>query len=132
MASVFGTLQEWLGFNSKQNSMRRKAYRNNRCRSLKRRPQLEELESRELMSTGGGFANAGIMGEYFNNTNLTGTAAFTRSDVRVDFDWGTTQTPGGSASAGFKDVSHNNFSVRWTGQVVPAFSADLHLPDHDG
>ena len=30
--------------------------------------------------------------------------------------------PGGSTSPGYRDVSHNNFSARWTGQLIPQFS----------
>ena len=83
---------------------------------------IETLEPRLLLSVGGGFANAGIEGAYFNNTTLSGTPSFTRKEVRVNFDWGTTLAPGGSLSPGYADVGHNNFSVRWTGQVVAAFA----------
>ena len=32
----------------------------------------------------------------YNNTSLTGSPSFTRSNVRIDFNFGTTATPGGS------------------------------------
>ncbi|MBN1316893.1 MAG: hypothetical protein JXA42_15545 [Anaerolineales bacterium] len=44
--------------------------------------------------------------EFFPNTTLTGPAIFTRSDNRIDFNWG-----GGAPAAG---VPADNFSVRWT------------------
>ncbi len=55
---------------------------------------------------------AGLKGEYFPNTELTGEPTFTRTDPQLAFDWGT-----GSPKEGFPD---NRFSVRWTGKVGPA------------
>ena len=46
----------------------------------------EELEPRTLLSVGGGFTNGGLLGQYFNNPTLAGTPAFTRTDVRIDYD----------------------------------------------
>ena len=47
---------------------------------------------------------------------------FHAQDVRIDFNWGTTAQPGGSPDPAFASVSHNNFSVLWTGDVIPKFS----------
>jgi hypothetical protein len=94
-----------------------------KCRTAaRRRLTLEVLEGREAPSVGGGFTGGGIVGEYFDNTTLSGAPAFTRTDVRINFDWGTTMTPGGSISAPFNSIGNSNFSVLWTGDVVPAFS----------
>ena len=71
---------------------------------------------------GGGFTNGGIQGQYYNSTNLSGPVAFTRQDVRIDFNWGTVLTPGGSNSPNFAGIGHNDFSVLWTGQLIPQFS----------
>jgi hypothetical protein len=84
-------------------------------------PQVEDLEGRIAPSVGGGFTNAGLLGQYFANTSLSGTPAFSRQDVRVAFYWWDWATSG-STSPGFRDIGATNFSVRWTGQVVPAFS----------
>lgn len=46
-------------------------------------------------------------GEYFNNTNLSGTPVLIRDDDKIDFDWG-----GGSPAWGV--VGADLFSVRWT------------------
>ncbi len=43
-------------------------------------------------------------GEYYNNTNLSGTPVLVRGDDKIDFEWGT-----GSPWPGVAD----NFSVRW-------------------
>ena len=75
-----------------------------------------------MLSVGGGFSGAGILGEYFNNTTFSGTPAFTRTDVRIDFNWGATDAPGGSTSPGFSSIGTTNYSVLWTGQVIPKYS----------
>ncbi|MDR3637130.1 MAG: PA14 domain-containing protein [Isosphaeraceae bacterium] len=82
----------------------------------------ERLERRTLLSVGGGFTNSGLLGQYYPNTSLSGTPAFTRQDDRIDFNWGSDVVVGGSTSPGFNAVGPTNFSVQWTGQVVPNFS----------
>ena len=72
-------------------------------------------------AVGGGWLHGGAEGEYFANANLGGAPAFTRRDARVDFDWGTLRGPGGSRSPGFADVAADNFSVRWSGQIIARF-----------
>ena len=73
-------------------------------------------------AVGGGWLHGGVLGQYFNNSTLSGVPAFSRTDVRIDFDWNTAGKPGGSRSPGFADVSATNFSVRWAGQIMPRFS----------
>ncbi|HEX3134231.1 MAG TPA: PA14 domain-containing protein [Planctomycetota bacterium] len=51
---------------------------------------------------------------YFANQTLTGTAALTRTDATVNFDWGN-GSPGGT-------VPVDHFSTRWTGQVQTTVS----------
>jgi hypothetical protein len=51
----------------------------------------------------------GLRGEYFNNMILSGTPALTRTDAKVEFDWGT-ERPDAS-------INSDNFSVRWSGQI---------------
>ena len=82
---------------------------------------LQFLESRVIPSIGGGFTGGGIQGEYFNNANLGGLPTFARRDVRVDFDW-QLKAPGGSNSPNYRQVGADNFSVRWTGQLIARFS----------
>jgi PA14 domain/Bacterial Ig-like domain/Malectin domain/Abnormal spindle-like microcephaly-assoc'd, ASPM-SPD-2-Hydin/Glucose / Sorbosone dehydrogenase len=53
-------------------------------------------------------AQQGLMGEYFNNQNLT-ALVLTRTDPTVNFDWGT-----GSPHA---SIAPDTFSARWTGEV---------------
>jgi parallel beta-helix repeat protein len=58
-------------------------------------------------------SGTGLLGSYFNNVYLSGTA-ITRTDPTVNFVW-----TGSSPIAG---LSSTNFSVRWTGYVLPQYS----------
>lgn len=69
---------------------------------------VEVLEGRVLL------AGSGLAGAYFNNANLSGTAAGTRIDKTVNFVW--------SGTPGVSGVGADNFSVRWTGQVNPRYT----------
>lgn len=64
---------------------------------------------------GGGTTGSttGLTGAYFANATLTGTAALTRVDPTVNFNWV------GSPGTG---VPADNFSTRWTGFVTPKYS----------
>jgi regulation of enolase protein 1 (concanavalin A-like superfamily) len=81
------------------------------------KPWIDLLESRTLLSVGGGYSNGGLTGQYFTNTNLTGTPAFTRVDDRIDFNWGSTN-PAGSSSVGFAGFPSNNWSAEWSGHLL--------------
>lgn len=79
------------------------------------------LEAREVPTVGGGFTDGGALAEYFDNTSLSGAPDFTRREVRIDHDW-SWGAPGGSTSPDFRRVGSDNFSVRWTGTIIPRFS----------
>ena len=74
------------------------------------------------VAVGGGWTNAGLSGAYYNNTTLSGPASFTRRDVRIDFDWGSTIKPGGSTAPGFSEIGTDNYSIQWAGRVIPRFA----------
>lgn len=57
-----------------------------------------------------GGSGTGLLGTYFNNTNLSGSAVLTRTDATLNFDWGNGSPANGT-------VNNDNFSVRWSGQV---------------
>jgi len=61
----------------------------------------------------------GLKGEYFNNTNLSGSPVTTKIDKRIGFEW--------TAGTGVAGINKNNFSVRWTGVLYPAESADYEF-----
>lgn len=68
---------------------------------------------------------SGLLGNYFANNNLLGTAALVRTEA-VDFDWGV-----GTAAGG---LPADNFSVRWSGdlQAVEAGEYSLRTRSDDG
>ncbi len=71
---------------------------------------------------GGGFTAAGLKGEYFPNATFAGAPAFTRQDVRIDFDWGEKAPIGGSNTLAYQNFPRGAFSIRWTGGVIPRYS----------
>jgi beta-glucosidase len=75
-----------------------------------------------LKTTFEGKEERGLRGEYFKNSNLEGDPAFERLDREVKFDWG-----GGSPGPGFKN---NDFSIRWTGTLIPNESREYDLGMH--
>ncbi len=62
----------------------------------------------------------GLKAEFFENVDLSGTPALTRTDVAVDFDWGM-KSPA-------PNLPSENYSARWTGTIeVPAATGDVVL-----
>jgi len=61
----------------------------------------------------------GVTGEYFANARLEGEPFFTRTDDNIDFYW-----ESGSPAAG---LDSDNFSVRWTGYLVPTVSGTYQI-----
>jgi beta-glucosidase len=57
----------------------------------------------------------GLDAEYFSNINLEGAPAIKRTDKTVNFTWG---------FAGVTPQMTRNYSVRWTGVLVPSETAD--------
>ncbi|MBI2949985.1 MAG: hypothetical protein HYY23_20315 [Verrucomicrobia bacterium] len=57
----------------------------------------------------------GLKAEYFDNIDLT-NLRLTETNAVIDFTWGTTPKP--------EIIRPGTFSVRWTGQVLPAFSEE--------
>lgn len=57
-----------------------------------------------------GSVRAGLKGEYYNNTSLSGSPAFTKVDTDYLFDWGS----GGPGNG----LGSDNFSVRWSGSFT--------------
>jgi len=70
--------------------------------------------------TGSGATDAppGLIGQYFNNTALSGAPALQRTE-NVNFDWGT-----GSPGPG---VNTDSFSSRWTGVLVVPATGDYRF-----
>jgi hypothetical protein len=71
---------------------------------------LRLLDSSHLRPPGKADGRTGLMGEYFNNTTFDGAPILTRMDKEIDFNW-TDRSPDGL-------VSEQDYSVRWTGQLI--------------
>lgn len=56
----------------------------------------------------------GLRGDYYNNKDLATPIVMTRFGEVIDFNWG--------AGSPAPEINHNQFSIRWTGQVEPEFS----------
>ena len=50
----------------------------------------------------------GIIGQYFNNTSLSGSPVNTRLDPQINFDWG-------NSASGVAGINADQFSIRWEG-----------------
>ena len=62
----------------------------------------------------------GLAAEFFGNPDLSGPPVSTRTDARLDFDWGKMSPAPG--------VPTNNYTARWTGTIeVPAPVGDVVL-----
>ena len=61
----------------------------------------------------------GIIGEYFNNDSLGGAPVFTRVDANIDFYW--------ESEAPSEGLEDDNFSVRWTGYLIPPVSGEYKI-----
>ena len=70
-----------------------------------------------------GSSEQGLSGEYFPSADLTGAAVLTRVDPRVEFRWDrgspTSSLVARGEVAADKALPNDNFSVRWTGQLLP-------------
>jgi beta-glucosidase len=77
------------------------------------------LLSSEHLRTGSANSQPGLNAEYFANVNLSGAPVLKRVDSTVDFEWNNV-SPG-------PGVPGWNYSVRWTGELVPHVDGDYRL-----
>jgi beta-glucosidase len=73
--------------------------------------QLDAVYQGTSFTTEASGGTAGLKGEYFNNKNLEGTPALTRTDQHIRFDWGEDGYAAGQPKY--------NYSARWTGYYTP-------------
>ena len=73
----------------------------------------------DLSANGGAVVGGnGLHGQYFRGAKF-GTAALSRVDPTIDFDWG-----GGAPGEG---LPGDGFSVRWTGTLTPSYSEEYEF-----
>ena len=63
-------------------------------------------------------AEHGLKAEYFSNIELQGPVFLTRTDAAINFVW---------KEAGISEALPKNFSVRWTGVLVPPETGDYSI-----
>lgn len=98
------------------NGIRSKAKPGTRFKHVRGTADGEAVDESALALPGG--IGHGLRGEYFTNRNLSGQPAFVRTDSQIQFNWPAEPAPG---------VGHNEFSVRWTGLLVPPQTGAYHL-----
>jgi beta-glucosidase len=81
-------------------------------------PVLETVPSTALFTDETLSVN-GLAGQYFANRSLEGDPVETRIDAEVDFYWWD--------NAPFESLDDDNFSIRWTGYIVPPVSGEYAL-----
>jgi beta-glucosidase len=67
-------------------------------------------------ASGGGH---GLTGEYFSSPDFSGRPVLTRTDANVNFNWDKVIPVAG--------LSRNNYSVRWSGNLVPPAAGDYKV-----
>jgi beta-glucosidase len=100
----------------------RKRFRNSRILTAMGSPVTETsavVLPSEYLRTGGAKSQPGLNAEYFANVKLSGTPALKRVDSSVDFEWNNV-SPGSGVPPG-------NYSIRWTGDLVPPVDGDYRL-----
>ncbi len=80
------------------------------CELADRLPALEAIPA-QVLFTDKSLQTSGLKAEYFDNIKLEGTPKQTVVDANVNFVWG--------AKAPFETIKYDQFSVRWTGVLVP-------------
>ena len=71
------------------------------------------------LRTDASLKTAGLKGEYFDNTDMTGAPKMVRVDAKINFDW--------NRVAPAADFPSKTFAVRWTGELVPPAPGDYVL-----
>jgi beta-glucosidase len=75
-------------------------------------PEYNTIPAANLSAIVNGKKQNGLLGEYFNNTQLNGKPAITRLDETIQFGW-TLYGP-------HPDINYDFYSVRWTGNLKAA------------
>ncbi len=82
------------------------------------------IQVKQSPSGGGTGSGNGLLGEYFNFTNLQdsmpacGSLVYSRTDATINNNWGT----GGPDNPSYTGVNADRFYTRWTGQVEAPFT----------
>ncbi len=88
------------------------------CALAEKLPYLQDIPS-EYLFTDESKKENGLKGEYFANSNWEGQVTHARVDKNVAFTWW--------ATAPFSDMKYDEFSVRWTGVLVPPVTGEYAI-----
>jgi beta-glucosidase len=94
-------------------------------------PNSAEPIAAEFLRPTAGSTERGLHGEYFKNRALTGEPTITRLDPSVDFRWYRGAPTEDELARGEisreKALGNDEYSARWTGQLVPPVSGTYEL-----
>ncbi|MEW6200619.1 MAG: glycoside hydrolase family 3 C-terminal domain-containing protein [bacterium] len=79
----------------------------------------ENIPSEHLSPTGGKEGEHGLLAEYFTGVNLEGAPVVSRVEKDIFYSWG--------ASEPVPGLTHENFSARWSGTLIPPISGTYKL-----
>jgi beta-glucosidase len=82
-------------------------------------PDAASVSANSVFYTSSGSSTKGLVGEYFNNQNLTNPATISRTDTVIDFHW--------SGLPNISGVTADHFSIRWTGVIRPDTTCDYEF-----
>jgi beta-glucosidase len=89
------------------------------------------LVEAQYLRPSAGDAERGLRGEYFRNTDLSGTPALVRVDPVIGFNWDRGSPTDNLLARGEAQpdqaVPSDNFSIRWSGQLLPPVSGEYVL-----
>lgn len=76
------------------------------------------------MPQGGGVIYPAWTGEYWANAEFSGAPSYTRSDIRIRFDWEDWRPVLGIRAESVRNFSRENFSARWRARLVARFDEE--------
>lgn len=89
------------------------------------------LVEAQYLRPSAGDSERGLRGEYFRNTDLSGTPALVRVDPVIGFNWDRGSPTDNLLARGeaspAQAVPNDNFSIRWSGQLLPPVSGEYTL-----
>ncbi|MDR2388692.1 MAG: glycoside hydrolase family 3 C-terminal domain-containing protein [Tannerellaceae bacterium] len=88
------------------------------CPLAEKLPYFEAIPA-DFLFTDETASQKGLKAEYFANKTWEGTPAHTQTDPNIDFVWWTTPP--------FEDMAYDDFSVRWTGWLIPPVTGEYAL-----
>jgi beta-glucosidase len=94
-------------------------------------PRADPVIEAAYLRPAAGSTEQGLRGEYFRGTELQGAPALTRVDRTVGFRWDRQSPTSDMVARGElapdRSIPTDEFSIRWTGQIVPPASGEYEI-----